>query len=62
MSDNNGSIKEEVVEGTFNILKQWWVWLIVIVTAGIWTGKLNMTLINAISDKAVEIIKAIKGG
>jgi hypothetical protein len=65
MSDKNGSIKEEVVEGSFSvireIIKRWWVIAIGIVVYLVYIGKLDMRLVNFAVDRFVQIATAVKG-
>ena len=55
-------VSEKIVEGSFGLLKQWWFWLIIIVGGGLITGLIDSNTISNASDKAVEIIRALKGG
>jgi hypothetical protein len=56
------SIGTALVEGIFGLLKQWWFWLIVIVGGGLLWGQLDPDMLSSFADKAVQIIKAVKGG
>lgn len=61
MSDKNGSIWEEVVDGIFAVLTKWWFWVLLILFAGLWSGRLDVNLLNFITDKIVIIFNAAKG-
>ena len=56
------AVGEKIVEGLFGLAKLWWLWLIIIVGGGLLTGLIEPTIISNLSDKAVEIIRALKGG
>jgi len=56
------SVGAAFVEGIFGLLKQWWVWLILIVGGGLLWGRLDPNMLSSFADKAVQIIKALKGG
>jgi len=51
-----------IIEGVFGLLKQWWFWVILVVGGGLLFNFVDATTISSLADKAVEIIKALKGG
>lgn len=65
MSEKNGSIKEEVVEGSFTLLHKivdkWWVGAIGVVIYLMYTGKLDTTTVDFVVERFVKLATAIKG-
>ena len=54
-------VAKAIIDGIFGLLKQWWFWLMVVVIGGLLLGILDVGLISTLADKAVEIIRALKG-
>jgi hypothetical protein len=65
MSDKNGSIKEEVVEGSFTLLHKiidkWWIFAIGIVIYLMYIGKLDTSTVDFVVERFVKLATAIKG-
>lgn len=65
MAEKNGSIKEEVVEGTFNLLgklvDKWWIVAIAVFIYLLYIGKLDAGVIDYVIDKMGEIVPIVKG-
>lgn len=54
MNDHN-SIKEEVVNGIFALLTNWWVWVCITIMVGFSTGALNKHNIFVILHKIIGL-------
>ncbi len=54
MNDHN-SIKEELVNGIFNLLTNWWVWACLTVMVGFATGTITQQNILTILNKILAI-------
>ena len=56
------ALGEKIVEGIFGLLKQWWFWLVIVVGGGLIFNLIDPGVMSGMADKAVDIIRAVKGG
>lgn len=61
MTNDHNSIKEEVVNGVFRLLNNWWLWLMISVFLAMYMKLITQHNLYVVMDKVVEIIKAAVG-
>lgn len=63
MAEKNGSIKEELVEGIFNLLnklvEKWWIFAIGIIIYLLYIGKLDAGMVDFVTDRFVKLANAV---
>lgn len=51
----------DLLKEIISLLKLWWIWVIIALSMGIISGKLDKDTLSFLTEKTVKILNAVKG-